>query len=296
MKLIFTLLLSIVCISTKAQPWSFRLNFDGNDAECLGNEFDTSLFTHPIFNYQNWIYIDTTNHNNRWQIGRPNKTLFNSAFTNFNAIVTDSSLVCKPNDTSVFTLVVDPNWYFGLREFSFFYQLNINPGDSVRLEISTDSGANWVNMLTAPSSPFFSTFRQTPIIKNTTGWDSVDVMINTFSNLAGVYLIRFTLITDSSVTPRDGWMIDDIFLGYEGEGINQVNSIAFNLYPNPAVNAINIVAKENIKNVSISNMLGQEIYTQNYNAKTIHLDVAELPKGVYFIKVNGSGIRQFIKK
>jgi hypothetical protein len=73
-------------------------------------------------------------------------------------------------------------------------------------------------------------------------------------------------------------------------GIKEVKASKVSIYPNPATNFIYINATENINNATISifNILGQNISSQNFNllsgAKS-EIVVSNLKKGSYFIKI-----------
>ena len=68
-------------------------------------------------------------------------------------------------------------------------------------------------------------------------------------------------------------------------GINEVKEVAFNIYPNPAVNEINISVEDNaqIDLVNIYNQLGQRIITETNGFTTI--DISALPKGIYIVEL-----------
>lgn len=89
-------------------------------------------------------------------------------------------------------------------------------------------------------------------------------------------------------------MIDNFTVNYGWEGVPQVNEIA-SIYPNPATTALNITAKEKITSIAISNVVGQQVFTQNFNTQNAHIDIADLPKGVYIIKVNDVSVKKFVK-
>ena len=61
------------------------------------------------------------------------------------------------------------------------------------------------------------------------------------------------------------------------------------MYPNPANNVLNIEAKANIENVSIYNLLGQEIISKSVNNSTATLDISNLQVGVYVVKSSIDG-------
>ncbi len=71
---------------------------------------------------------------------------------------------------------------------------------------------------------------------------------------------------------------------------------AISQYPNPARTELHITATEMISSVTVSNLLGQTVYSHQYSSNNVQLDVSSLPAGVYFIKVNGTEVRKFVKE
>lgn len=73
----------------------------------------------------------------------------------------------------------------------------------------------------------------------------------------------------------------------------------FAVYPNPAVNNLNLDAKGIVESVSIYNQLGQRVLSQMPNSKQSTLDISNLQTGVYVIKASIDGktaTTQFVKK
>jgi type IX secretion system substrate protein/NHL repeat-containing protein len=68
------------------------------------------------------------------------------------------------------------------------------------------------------------------------------------------------------------------------------------VYPNPASTELNIDAPAPINQVTISNLVGQIVYTCDYNTSYARIDITNLSSGVYFIKINGSEVRKFVKE
>ena len=68
------------------------------------------------------------------------------------------------------------------------------------------------------------------------------------------------------------------------------------IYPNPAHTEITITAQK-ISSISITNLLGQTVYLQTApaNCHLLQVNVAALPTGIYFVKVNGTEVRKFVK-
>jgi hypothetical protein len=74
------------------------------------------------------------------------------------------------------------------------------------------------------------------------------------------------------------------------------NNIDINIYPNPAKDKINIVGK-NIKKVEIVNLNGQIVKSRTINSENYIIDVSDLSKGLYFIKINnGREVKKIVVK
>ena len=77
------------------------------------------------------------------------------------------------------------------------------------------------------------------------------------------------------------------------------NTVEFRLYPNPVQDKLNLRAQDNIENVSIYNMLGQEVLRQAPNKNSSEVDMSALQAGSYFVKVTIDGVtetKQIIKR
>ena len=73
----------------------------------------------------------------------------------------------------------------------------------------------------------------------------------------------------------------------------------FKLYPNPVQDKLNLRAQDNIENVSIYNMLGQEVLRQTPNKNSSEVNMSALQTGSYFVKVTINGVtetKQIIKR
>jgi len=68
----------------------------------------------------------------------------------------------------------------------------------------------------------------------------------------------------------------------------------FSYHPNPVNDALYFTTNTAIENVSVSNMLGQQINANLSSDKTI-LDMSNLPSGNYFVKVTIEGVSKTIK-
>ena len=78
---------------------------------------------------------------------------------------------------------------------------------------------------------------------------------------------------------------------------------SLSVFPNPASTQITVSASFPINEIVITDLLGQTVYSVKYSGGLqVSVDVAELPKGVYLVRVNpsaGSGqavVRKFVKE
>jgi type IX secretion system substrate protein/NHL repeat-containing protein len=67
------------------------------------------------------------------------------------------------------------------------------------------------------------------------------------------------------------------------------------IYPNPVSTELTITA-DLITQIIITNLIGQAVYARDYHAETVSVNVADLPVGVYFVRINGTGVRKFVKE
>jgi len=73
--------------------------------------------------------------------------------------------------------------------------------------------------------------------------------------------------------------------GSIGVGINNYQLENLNIYPNPTLGLVNIKSKEKINTISISNILGNQVFfTEDFSANTINLSALE--NGIYFINIS----------
>jgi hypothetical protein len=69
----------------------------------------------------------------------------------------------------------------------------------------------------------------------------------------------------------------------------------FKVYPNPVKNILNLSSAENISDVAVYNLLGQQVVAKSVNATQSQIDMAALPKGTYMVKVTANNQVKTIK-
>jgi hypothetical protein len=145
------------------------------------------------------------------------------------------------------------------------------------------NGSNWTQIganlfSTGGSSSSFHAFGSeiclsengSRVLVGASGDDTVD------SNSGKVYMFRNTTLSN------------DIF----------DDSNSFTFYPNPTKDVVHFSSKNTIENITIYNVLGQEVVTKKVNAKELTVDVSHLSNGSYFVRLDTtsqSQTLQFIK-
>jgi len=312
MKKLFTSVLCFfTCVTVNAQSdcaFAYDISFDSaNIFYYLEQNYSpvTHFDTSNVLDYSGWLHIDTINyHHNQWQIGKPNKRLFDSSYTRPNAIITDTVNSCSPNDTSAFILKYPGNCTTSntMQTFlSFKYRLDIDSGDVAKIEFSNDSGATWA---TADSNFVLFFPASTLLSDSTKGWQNC-IIYPPYGYLypSDTVLVRFTLITGSDTAQRDGWMIDSLTMAYRWyEGVENVkNDMVFQLYPNPADNKVKIELTNALNNgyrMTVVNAVGMRVFADKIpkGSTSYMLQVRDWDKGVYFIELDDGKRGRAVKK
>lgn len=79
-------------------------------------------------------------------------------------------------------------------------------------------------------------------------------------------------------------------------GITNMQTNNIQVFPNPATDYLEIASKEQeIKEASLSNMLGQELPLQLEGSYPTRVDISELPPGIYSLRVHGQYVQKIEK-
>lgn len=265
-------------------------------------------FEAPFTGYQSrFIVIDTVGTGNLWQIGKPQKAAFDSAYSYPNAIVTDTVNTYPPNDTAQFIVKVvgyyagntQPilDWY-ALEDFSFRFKLDIDSGEVAKVEVSADTGTHWVDIMTEDTTYDITWGPGKPDLSGKdTNWqyfyaDVVSWSLNSGyphfladkSKQVDTILVRFTFISDGNETNKDGWIIDNFQVHNFWSGIRDIaNDNLISIYPNPAKDAIYIRSNYSYKAdaiVTIFDLSGRVVVPKQSVSEDGVLPVS-LPDGNY---------------
>ncbi len=123
----------------------------------------------------------------------------------------------------------------------------------------------------------------------------------TNSNLIGKYIaFRVTPVAETGVIPETlvGEAVLSNYIGPVALDINEINKNRIKIYPNPISEKLYIQNINKIKNISIINVLGQEIKNIDIdnNENNIKINMTEFEKGIYIIKFNGKENNVYIRR
>ena len=286
-KFLLCLFISFFIADGKAQFYTDTINFEKPDT---------------------LLKIDTSFAGNTWQIGKPQKTFFDSAFTKPNAIVTDTINFYPINNLSAFTVkIYDTSWsQFSSSGGMMIYFKHKFDTDSLLdggyIEVSYDNGTSWTNIHNSgdfgnfPYSywPGTSLANGTPAYtgksRNDSGgwqWENVWWCYYGTWPIPNSIFLRFVFLSDNIQTNKQGWMIDDIYLDpiiCEGIKENQNNNL-ISIFPNPVKDELFIKSsKSNFTGqIQIFDFSGRMIYeNKNFIGKSI--SAKQFQNGIYSLK------------
>lgn len=251
------------------------------------------------------VYIDSNNINNIWQVGTPQKTLFDSAYSASNAIITDTINPYPISNTSEFTFKTPtyiPN--YGGIDISFWHKYDTDTLKDGGMVLVSIDNVNWTNLLNGPQI-FFSDFlySQTDSVAslndvgfsgNSGGWVQSQFFYNGVYPENGIQVdtlyLKFMFSSDNIDSNKEGWMIDDIHFWYNlGIGIEEQSNLnSMFVYPNPSNDIIYFSDRES-STYSILDSYGRKLLT-GFDSS---VDINALPNGFYHILFeSANGVKQ----
>ena len=78
-------------------------------------------------------------------------------------------------------------------------------------------------------------------------------------------------------------------------GTSTFNDQAFNFYPNPVKDILNLNYSKNISNVAVYNLLGQQVEVKLVNSNQSQIDMSHLASGTYMVKITANDQIKTIK-
>jgi hypothetical protein len=288
MKQLYLLLLLTYYYNIAEAQWQQRQYFDGADT-ALYNSF----FMH--------FGADSTN---VWQIGRPQKTIFNKAATIPNALVTDTINGYPINDTSSFTFGFKPSASgFGILALQWKQKLDYDTGyDGGIIEYSLDTGSTWKNVFNNPEVYNFYGFNvlnkdtlpggEYAFTGTDTSWRDIWLCFDR-SLIADSIIFRFTSLSDSIDNGREGWMIDNMswHITIIHTVNKQISDEYLKVYPRSTEGIVHIEAEKTqelhiIESMELMDINGKVVERFGRSPVKYYINIANHENGLYFLKVN----------
>jgi len=255
-----------------------------------------------------WVKLDTSSQN-IWQVGIPQKTFFDSAYSISKAIVTDTVISYDTSVDSYFEITIPLSFYLFdvLVDFQHKFQTD-TLRDGGRIEVSYDKGVTWQNIIE-------DTLDYAVISEFENMYETHDTLYDGSYGFSGLsddwqhtrlfwiwafplkmfpddMSLRFYFISDTINTNKEGWMIDDIVISYVdlGSGISEKSSNSkISLSPNPAQETIRIQFLDpNIRDsqeLKIYSITGQLVLHQMIYPPESEINIETLESGVYMYAI-----------
>jgi hypothetical protein len=285
--LLFTLF--IFCYNLSFSQY-YQQYFDGADTSVWNSIF---------------IQVDSSTANS-WQVGQPQKTIFDSAVSTPNVLVTDTINSYPVNDSSSFT--------FSIPVYSFPMMI-IAVQWMQKLDLDTNFDGGIIEFKSQTDSVWHNVFNN-PYVYNFYGFDpaNADTLSNgeyafsgTDSSWKDIWFcldfsswfpsdtlqMRFTLKSDSVDNSREGWMIDNLLVHQTiihtiKEKGQEDYMIA---YPTVTKGVVHLEAQKMeqyhvIKSMELRNMEGKLVQQFGLSPTKFYIDISNHPAGIYFLTVN----------
>lgn len=241
---------------------------------------------------------------NIWQIGKPQKEIFNKAATSPNVLITDTINPYPPKNISSFQFKIQPYWS-GILAVQWLQKLDMESGeDAGIIEFSFDKGDTWYNAF------------NNPYVYNFFGFDSANqvVMDNNEQAFSGTDTIwrnvwlcfeyswlnyinedlyfRFTFQSGVSDSKKDGWMIDNLtaHVSVIHTISNKKSEQYLTVYPNPVKDILyieteKIQAFHIIERMELINAQGQLVDKWENIPTKFFIDTRKYSNGAYFLNI-----------
>ena len=169
-------------------------------------------------------------------------------------------------------------------ELKFSYKATLGSLLVENLEVKYGPDATAVSMLTTPIVSYtgIATELNDPYLVSTTTFSPVT---------SGVYYLGFHA---NSLANQGKLLVDAISVSPSlSNGHFDTNNLSY--YPNPVTSILNLTNTKNITDVTVYNLLGQQVTVNSINATQGQADLSNLTAGTYMVKVTSEGATKMIK-
>ncbi|NHM06810.1 T9SS type A sorting domain-containing protein [Flavobacterium sp. CYK-4] len=120
------------------------------------------------------------------------------------------------------------------------------------------------------------------------GWNSFEIPMADFTGLINRNHIA-QLIFAGSPAGSSTAFIDNVYFSTTSLALNNFDITTATVYPNPTENLLHLTAQKTIENVSVYNLLGQEVLVAKPLVSDSDVDLSTLQSGQYLVKVTVAG-------
>lgn len=239
---------------------------------------------------------------NIWQVGPPQKILFENPYSSPNVLITDTLQTYPPNNKSSFSFSFSSDWA-PIVALQWAQQLDIDEDfDGGVIEFSTDTGQTWQNAFNNPY--VYNFYGYLPENVDTllngdfafNGRDSLwrDIWLCFDSGWFGQFemIFRYTFRSDSIDNDRDGWMIDNMSIHpTQFHTIREAPQEEYLIVqPNPTGGRLDISTKKMdgfhiIEYLALMDLNGNVLQEFENIPTKFWLDIRDYPDGVYLLNV-----------
>lgn len=267
--------------------------FDGADTICNPNMSPSAIC----------IIIDDDS-TNIWQIGVPQKMIFDSAATHPNALITDTINFYPPNNSSSFQFTIVPRTNRGILAIQWKQKLDMDAGlDGGKIEFSVDAGGTWQNAFNNPHVYNFYGYQTAneDTLPNGdfvfSGTDSLwrDIWLcydMTWLSWNDSIIVRYTFTSDSIDNNKEGWIIDNMLAHLTIiHTVSEVKQEKYlNVFPNPTSDIIHIETQKIqdyhiIEHMVLVNSFGQVVDEWKHIPTKFFISTKKYKNGLYYLKV-----------
>ena len=172
-----------------------------------------------------------------------------------------------------------------------YAETNVSTMQYVHFDYFTTNSTNFKFVLISNSPVVEKSYEldASSIVFNT--WKSVNIPMSYFTGLGLNPLTWFQYKFDRVAAGNPNIVyIDNVYFTSNNLGVKDFTSSNIKMYPNPTSTVFTIEANDVIENISLFNVLGQEVLTKSSNSNSVTLDVANLQTGVYVVKSTIGGV------
>ncbi|MCA6364506.1 MAG: T9SS type A sorting domain-containing protein [Bacteroidetes bacterium] len=246
--------------------------------------------------------VYTLDSGNVWQVGAPQKTLFNAPASTPNVLITDTVNACAVNANASVVFPLNQFPPIGIMAMQWKQKFDLDSAaDFAFVEYTIDNGVTWQNCFNNPYVYNFYGYdsstvdtSQLAFTGRDTSWRDVWLCFD------AAYLIpytttfqtRFRIVTDSVSNNREGWMIDNynqhLTIFHTAGKDNQPEYLR--VYPTPSTGIVNIEAQKLqeyhiIEGIEVISADGKLLKQYGVSPTKFWIDLSAYPNGTYYLRV-----------